>query len=508
MRCTRARLIPPLVVTALALAPAALAQGGPHTLDNVIETKMSNGHIPGVAAAIVKGDRVVWAKGYGTANFELGTTVSLDTPFFLASISKTVTATALMQMRDDGLLALDDDVNADLPFDIVNPLTTVSGVTYRQLLTHTAGLRDNWGIMNPLYQPGDSVWQLQDFHPEYWVPGGQFYDPAQNFYNWAPGSTYQYCNQGFSLLGLLGQEVGAMPFEDYCAQNIFAPLGMTHSSFRLADFDPATLAMPYHFDFGLQEYVPEGHYGYPDWPAGTMRSSVLDLAKFMRAFINGGTTEGVQLLPPATVAEMLTVQFPAPDPQGLCFYYLTNPFSGEVVGHDGGDPGVLTDMYFRTSDGTGVILLANSEGGFAWYWDIFERLWDEAALLGESWHHLGQGLDGSVGQPYLLGSGDLVAGQPFDLELERALPDAAAYLTFGLAPLNAPFKGGTLVPDIGSGPVGFVLLVTDPLGEIDITTTLPGVMPAGTELFLQYWIEDPGGPAGYSASNAIRGTTS
>jgi CubicO group peptidase (beta-lactamase class C family) len=468
---------------------------------------METGHIPGVAAAIIKGDRVIWAKGYGTANFELGTTVSLDTPFFLASISKTATAAALMRLRDDGLFALDDDVNDDLPFDIVNPLTHVPGLSYRQLLTHSAGLQDNWGIMDPLYQPGDSVWQLQDFHPAYWVPGGVFYDPVKNFYNWAPGSTYSYCNQGFSLLGLLGQQLAGLPFEELCAQRIFEPLGMSHSSFRLSDFDPAALAMPYTWNWGTLAYDAEGHYGYPDWPAGTLRTSVLDLAKFLRAFVNDGTTEGVQLLPPATVAEMLTVQFPAPDPQGLCFYYITTGFSGTIVGHDGGDPGVLTDMYFRPSDGTGVILLANSEGGFEHYWAIYSRLWTEADLMSEAWHHLGHGLDGSAGQPYLHGTGDLVAGQPFGLALERAQPGAAAWLTYGLAPLNAPFKGGTLVPDVGTGPGGFLALITDPLGEIELDGTWPAGVPSGTELFLQYWIDDAGGPSGFSASNAVRGTT-
>jgi len=490
------------VVLAQVVAQPTLAQD----LDGDIISAMNHGHLPGVAAAIIKGDQVVWAKGYGTANFDLGTTVSLDTPFFLASISKTATATALMQLRDDGEFALDDDVNDELPFNIVNPLTSTSGVTYRQLLTHTAGLKDNWPVMNPLYVPGDSPWQLQDFHPEYWVFGGQFFNEIQNFYNWLPGSTYSYCNQGFSLLGLLGQNLGATPFEDLCAQTIFDPLGMTNTSFRLSDFDPATLAMPYNWNGGTQQYIPQDHYGYPDWPAGTMRSSILDLARFLRVFINDGTTEGVQILQPATVAEMLTVQFPAPDPQGLCFYYITNPFSGQVVGHDGGDPGVTTDMYFRSSDGTGVILFANSEGGFSYYFDIYERLWDEADVLSADWHVIGNGLDGANGQPWFMGVGDLVAGQPFDLELERALPNSPAYLTYGLASLNAPFKGGTLVPDV-FGPLGnYMSLVTDPVGSISLNAVLPLGVPSGLELYMQYWIEDPAGPVGFSASNAIRGT--
>ena len=503
----RIRSLALLAIATLALALSPRAQDGHDDLDEVILTYMEKGHIPGVAAAIIKGDQVVWAKGYGTANFALGTTVSLDTPFFLASISKTATATALMQLRDDGLFALDDDVNDQLPFDLVNPLTHTSGATYRQLLTHTAALKDNWTVMDPLYQPGDSGWQLEDFHPEYWVPGGIFYDWLKNFFDWTPGSYYAYCNQGFSLLGLLGQNISAVPFDDLCAERIFEPLAMTHTSFRLEDFDPATLAMPYSWDASTLQYIEEGHYGYPDWPAGTLRSSILDLSRFLRAFINAGTTEGVQLLAPATVAEMLTVQFPAPDPQGLCFYYITTPASGTVVGHDGVDPGVLTDMYFRPSDRTGVILLANGDFGFNDYWNIFQRLWQEADFVSTAWHHLGQGLGGSEGQPYLEAKGDLVADEPIELELERALPGAPAYLTFGLAPLYAPFKGGTLVPDIGGGAGGILPLVTNALGELEVRDRWPSGVPSGTELYLQVWIEDPSGPFGFAASNALRGTS-
>lgn len=493
----------PLALLGLVLAPRAVSQAG-HDLDSFIRHAMEQGHIPGVAAAIIKGDKVVWAKGYGTANFELGTTVSLDTPFFLASVSKTATATALMQLRDDGVFALDDDVNNALHFDIVNPLTSISGLTYRQLLTHTAGLQDNWFVMDPMYVPGDSPWQLGAFHPEYWVPGGLFYDPANNFYAWAPGSTYEYCNQGFSLLGLLGQNLSGRPFDELCQQRIFEPLGMAHTSFRLADFDPATLAMPYIWFAAAQQYFAQGHYGYPDWPAGTLRSSILDLAKFLRAFVNEGTTEGVQVLRPSTVAEMLTVQFPAPDPQGLCFYYLDTPFSGPIVGHDGGDPGVLTDMYFRPADDTGVILLVNGFGTFSWYWDIYERLWQEADVVSLAWHHLGGGLEGTHGQPYLQGTGDFVGGERIGLELERALESSSAHLVIGFDELGAPFLGGVLVP---SPDVLVSGLSTDAMGELELSTLWPVGVPAGTEVVFQIWIADPAGPAGFAASNAIVGTT-
>lgn len=498
----RTSVLAPLAVLACVLVSPARSQGNDE-LDAFILDAMEQGHIPGVAAAIVKGDKVVWAKGYGVADFELGTTVSLDTPFFLASISKVATATALMQLRDAGKFALDDNVNDALPFEIVNPFNKVSGVTYFQLLTHTAALQDNWDVMDPMYLPGDSTWQLEEFHPEYWLRGGRFYHPIKNYFYWRPGSTYEYCNQGFSLLGLLGQNLAGMPFDDLCKQRIFEPLGMTHSSFRLVDFDPATLAMPYSWNATTQQYVAQGHYGYPDWPAGTLRSSILDTARFQRAFINEGTTEGVQLLQAATVAEMLSVHVRAPDPQGLCFYYVEPVNAGRVVGHDGGDPGVLTDMYFRPTDDTGVILLANSDSGFAWYWQIYERLWQEADFVNPAWHHLGHGLEGTHGQPYMHGTGDFVGGQQITLELEGALAHASASLVIGYAQGNTPFHGGVLVP---TPDVVLDDLTTDAAGNLTVTKPWPDGVSPGTEVYFQFWITDPGGPEGFAASNAVEGT--
>ncbi|HVS18597.1 MAG TPA: serine hydrolase domain-containing protein [Planctomycetota bacterium] len=499
--CSRRNLSSTLaasVLLGLVLAPAAHAQGSDE-LDAFIEDAMQQGHIPGVAAAIVKGDRVVWAKGYGMANFEYGTPVSVDTPFFLASISKTVTATALMQLRDEGRFALDDDVNDTLAFELVNPFTDIAGLTYRQLLTHTAGLRDNWTVMDPLYVPGDSPWQLQDFHPEYWVRGGQFYDPANNFYDWAPGSAYSYCNQGFSLLGLLGQELAGVPFEDLCEQRVFLPLGMTNSSFRVKDFEREELAMPYGWNSSLGEFIPLGHYGYPDWPAGTLRTSVLDLAKFLRVYINEGTSEGVQLLRASTVEEMLTVQVPAPDPQGLCFYYINTPFTGRVVGHDGGDPGVLTDMYFRPADDTGVILLVNGFGSFTWYWAIYERLWQEADLASTAWHQLGNGVAGTHGQPHLRATGDPVVGEELRLELVGALENAPARLVLG-------FEGGVASSLTDAfAAANNVALRTDDRGALTVCLPWPAELPAGREVSFQVWVADPTAPFGFAASNAIVG---
>ncbi len=122
------------------------------------------------------------------------------------------------------------------------------------------------------------------------------------------------------------------------------------------------------------------------------------------------------------------------------------------------------------------------------------------------WESLGYALAGSTGEPLLAAEGTLEAGDPIDLTLAGALPGGGAFFVVGATQVGAPFKGGTLVPD--PNPPGLILpLFVGPAGDLSIGATWPIDVPCGTTLYFQYWIQDPGGPVGFSASNAISGTT-
>jgi len=119
------------------------------------------------------------------------------------------------------------------------------------------------------------------------------------------------------------------------------------------------------------------------------------------------------------------------------------------------------------------------------------------------WTDLGQGLAGSAGTPVLKGSGQLVGNSNLKLDLSNAKPSAPAALIFGLSALNAPFKGGVLVPDIDL----LVSLVTSTGGMNAISTHWPTGIPSGTSVWLQAWVQDAGGPKGFAASNALKATS-
>ncbi len=122
------------------------------------------------------------------------------------------------------------------------------------------------------------------------------------------------------------------------------------------------------------------------------------------------------------------------------------------------------------------------------------------------WMELGNGLAGTHGIPQFVGTGDLLGGDPIGLSLTGALENSTAFLVVGLTQLNAPFKGGTLVPDLDVA--GFPLaLPTGPTGDIPINATWPAGIPSGFVTYYQYWVQDVAGPVGFSASNALSSTT-
>lgn len=326
-------------------------------LDEPIQSIMARAHIPGLAAAVVKEGRVVWTGAYGWANVETRRPVTVDTPFMLASVSKTFTAVALMQMIEAGRLTLDDQVNDRLGFPVDNPRVEGEVITLRHLASHTSGIQDNWDNMP--YAAGDSPHALGDYLAGYLVSGGTWYDPAANFYPWQPGAQAEYSNIATALAGLVVEVVGGRPFDAHCEAEILGPLGMTHSGWHLSDFDPNDVAVPYEWADG--DYDAYEQYGFPSYPDGQMRSSAGDLARFLAAISAGGAFEGQRILQEATVAQMLSQQAPGVDDEQFVFWFSTELCGRTVVGHDGADDGASTRMYFDPATGIGALILMNAE---------------------------------------------------------------------------------------------------------------------------------------------------
>jgi len=349
------------------------------SLDSFIVATMAQTHIAGLSACIVRDGAIAWSGAFGYSYVDGGIPVTDSTLFMLASVSKTVTGLALMQLWENGNFELDDNINDYLPFPIVNPNYPSAPITFRQLLTHTSSLNDNWDVMFSTYVYGDTPIPLDQYLADYFVPGGTYYDPVANFNSWAPGTVHEYCNHGFVLIGYLVQVISGVPFAQYCQDSIFAPLQMNNSSWFLAGLDTMNVAMPYHWNGSYQAL---GQFGYADYPAGTLRSSAPQLARFLLAHLQHGTLDSVAVADSATIDTITTLQYPTiVADQGLTWF--RSNFGGQWVWeHGGGDQGVCTRVGFCPAKQTAIVVLTNSEA-FGGVSSIVSRLWTEANSAGD-----------------------------------------------------------------------------------------------------------------------------
>jgi CubicO group peptidase (beta-lactamase class C family) len=346
---------------------------------------MVDARLPGLSAAIVRGQEVVWTDAWGLANIEEGRRVTPDTLFMLASVSKTVVATAVLQAIEDGLFELDTPVNRLLPFVVRNPVHPEEPITVRQLLTHTSSIRDNWNLLIDSYVRGDAEMALGTFLRRYLAPTGADLSP-NNYYSFGPGRSYRYANVGVALAAYVVEAASGTGFDTWCERNIFAPLGMDRAGWHLEGLPRREIAMPYASTGAKNGYVAFGHYGYPDYPDGALRTTAPQLARHLGMVMGNGSWQGRRLLSETTVRELRRDQVPELEPgQGLIWWEFQRG-GRMLVGHDGGDDGAATVCFFDPADDVGVVALANGgwrtiRGDWSLYL-IMDRLFGAARGLG------------------------------------------------------------------------------------------------------------------------------
>jgi len=325
-------------------------------IDNLILNEMQVNHLPGLSASIVINDTVMWKNVYGYADFEENKKVKNETLFKIGSVSKTITASALMKLYEQGYFNLYDPINNYLPFNVIHPLYPSKDLTFHMLLTHSSGIIDNWEYMFNFV--GDAPIPFQTFLEEYLVPGGEYYDEVNNFQTWEPGTSWTYTNVGVALVGYLVEIISQVNFTTFCEENLFNYLDMNESGWYLRDLNMSNIAMPYHWNG--EEYIPYGHIGWVDVPAGDLRTSSQQLINFLTMFIKNGSYNSQEILKSETVNMMLTPQLPFNQNLGLIWWKST--IDGRIVwGHGGSDYGARAQMQFEPKTKIGVVVLTNGE---------------------------------------------------------------------------------------------------------------------------------------------------
>ncbi|HWW82673.1 MAG TPA: serine hydrolase domain-containing protein [Vicinamibacterales bacterium] len=295
---------------------------------------------PGCAVGISRNGAVLYEHGYGMANLELGVPITTDTVFALASITKSFTAMSIMLAVQQGKLSLDDEVQKYIP----EWADRDDHIAIRHLLSHTSGLRDAFGLLG-WADPSESV----DLQNETIVR----ILARQHGLNVPPGTEYQYNNGGYALLASILKRATGQSLREFADANIFKPLGMTHT----------------HVHDDLPMLVPNRASGYSrnesDWRAakedggvvgnGGMYSTVGDLLRWEENFANPrvGTREMF-----ATMEKPIALSGGETSPYG--FGFGSQQYRGQrVIGHNGGDYGIATNVTRYPDQRFAVTVLCN-----------------------------------------------------------------------------------------------------------------------------------------------------
>jgi CubicO group peptidase (beta-lactamase class C family) len=351
---------PPASVTAPQSSPppAAAPTGAPAAalltaddlnawLDGYMPYALHTGDIAGAVVAVVKDGQIVTERGYGYADVEKRTPVDPKLTLFRpGSVSKLFTWTAVMQQVEQGKIDLDADVNQYLDFKI--PARDGKPVTMRQLMQHVAGFEEQAkGIMSDDPKSPNFEALLKQ-----WVPERVF----------VPGTTPAYSNYGASLAGYIVQRVSGESFDDYLDKHIFAPLDMTHSTFRQPL--PANLEPLMSQCYSLASEPAKKFEIIGPAPAGSLSSPGEDMAHFMIAHLQNGEYHGNRILKAETAEMMhnspLTI-LPPLNRMELGFFE-TNLNGREVIAHLGDTQCFHTSLHLFLKEGVGFYVSFNTPG--------------------------------------------------------------------------------------------------------------------------------------------------
>jgi len=343
------------------IAPHAWASASTiwsHAFGDYMLEHLTATHTPGASVAVVKEGRIAFARGYGYADVETARHVTPATIFQIASISKTVTATALMLLWQDGAFKLDDPIAPHLDFPVVNPAFPNVPISFRELFTHTSSISD--AEYSDLDFANVNVPSLRDFLTEYLVPGGKWYEAEKCYSGATPGTVWSYSNVAVALLGYLGERLSGKSLEAFTRDRIFEPLGMRNTSWRYEGVSDDHLALPYDFVGGRFKRLARTRY--PDWPSGLLCTSAEDFAKFLASYIKATLLkrETINVMFTPSPVEITEINFGfAGWRQGLI--WELEPMGGKTIAfHPGGDLGATTLAAIDVAHRTAALCFANA----------------------------------------------------------------------------------------------------------------------------------------------------
>ncbi|MFO0983430.1 MAG: serine hydrolase domain-containing protein [Planctomycetota bacterium] len=338
----------PSILIALALwlgSDIAIDATARARIDQLAEAALRDGPVAGLSIAVGRGSETIFASGYGYADVENGVPATPETVYRIGSITKQFTAAAILSLRAEGKLALDDPLTRHLP----EFPTRGHQVTIHHLLTHSSGIKSytelgpRWTRTVPLDMTHAEIVDLFKDEP----------------YDFAPGHGFHYSNSGYFLLGMIIEKASGQTYADYLRDHVFAPAGLTATCYG----DERSL-----IKHRAQGYDVDRHTLVNDRPismtqpyaAGALCSTVLDLLRWQRALVD------YRLLDDEAFALMTTAHVATQSTEARSRSYGYGVFLGELerhpsIQHGGGINGFVTQLAFYPDDDLTIAVLANTD---------------------------------------------------------------------------------------------------------------------------------------------------
>ena len=349
------------IAALLLLSPMAGAQQKeelPHPktlpeLQKAMKDVVDKAHLPGAGIALVSNGELLWCGGIGKADIASGRDITCDTEFRVGSISKSFVALALLKLQEEGKINLEarlQDVAPEVP--VKNPCESTNPVRIINLLEHTAGFDD---------MQASEVYNFKDPYDFSLLATFKRFPEPQDV-RWPPSTRMSYSNPGFGIAGYLIEKTAGKPFDQYIRETILRPIGMANADFPFTDANKPLLATPYDGN------PPHALSGYPYIylrPAGDLKASPGELAKFVQFFLRRGKSGDAQIVKPESIIRMESVESTLAAKNGLRLGYglanYTEVVGGVVThGHDGGIDGFISTYRYMPEQNWGYVVLLNS----------------------------------------------------------------------------------------------------------------------------------------------------
>ncbi|MBQ8224619.1 MAG: beta-lactamase family protein [Bacteroides sp.] len=356
-----------LGIAAAVMLFAACSPSAEERTNQAIKGVMDEFQAVGISAAIVEDGKIVYNQSFGCKDLSTQTPLQNDDIMRIASISKSFTATSLLQLVDQGVISLDDDVSDLIGFRIRNPHHPDVPITLKMILSHTSSIRDK-----------EDYFTLDHLNP------AVYGDCIESYFEYKPGEGYNYSNMGLNLAGSILEKVSGVRFDDYVRANVIHKLGL-YGGHNIDSLDASKFAIIYNRR-GDEYVASEGAYrsrseDMPNYvfgysapifsPTGGVKISAHDLAVYMMMHMNYGTYNGTRIISEESAKAMQTpvwmIKNDGEDQYGLCLKEFVDYIDDEKyntpghypVGHTGGAYGLNSIMIWSPADGWGIVAMTN-----------------------------------------------------------------------------------------------------------------------------------------------------